>query len=104
MLQGEIEVTFRGQSSVLRAGETANVPANAPHFFRNVSSRAARLLCICSPAGQEEFFLAVGDRVESSTAPPPQLDEAAKRERIAKAIELAPRYRTELLLPEADAA
>ena len=33
MLEGEIEVTFRGQSSPLRAGETANVPANAPHLF-----------------------------------------------------------------------
>lgn len=100
MLDGEIEVTFRGQSSRLRAGETANVPANAPHFFRNVSDRPARMLCICSPAGQEEFFLAVGDRVPSRTSPPPELDEDEQQKRVAKAIELAPRYRTELLIPD----
>src|SRR6202035_631786 len=60
ILEGEIEVTFRGLQSILRTGETANIPANAPHHFRNVSQRTARLLCLCSPAGQEEFFLSVG--------------------------------------------
>lgn len=35
ILEGEIEVTFRGAKSVVRAGETANIPANAPHQFRN---------------------------------------------------------------------
>ena len=37
ILDGEIEVTFRGAKSVVRAGETANIPANAPHHFRNAS-------------------------------------------------------------------
>ncbi|MDP9256899.1 MAG: cupin domain-containing protein [Actinomycetota bacterium] len=99
ILEGEIEVGFRGETSLVRTGETVNVPANAPHFFRNVSDQAARLLCTCSPPGQEEFFLAVGDRVGSRTAPPPQLDDAARAERMARAVELAPRYRTELLKP-----
>src|SRR5437588_7523954 len=75
LLEGEIEVTFRGAKSVVRAGETANIPANAPHQFHNKSERPARLLCMCSPAGQEEFFMAVGIRVASRTAPPPKLDE-----------------------------
>src|ERR1700704_2659503 len=39
VLEGEIEVTFRGTKSVVRAGETANIPANAPHHFRNASER-----------------------------------------------------------------
>jgi quercetin dioxygenase-like cupin family protein len=99
ILEGEIEVTFRGEASLVRAGETVNVPANAPHSFRNPSAQAARLLCTCSPAGQEEFFLAVGDRVTNRTAPPPHLDDAAIAERRARAEELAPRYRTELLKP-----
>jgi hypothetical protein len=30
---------------------------------------------------------------------PPQLDDAARAERMARALEPAPRYRTELLLP-----
>lgn len=98
LLDGEIEFNFRGAKQVARAGETVNIPANAPHSFRNVSDRPARLLCVCSPAGQDEFFLAVGDRVATRTSPPPKLDDAAKAERMKKAAALAAQYRTELLM------
>jgi uncharacterized cupin superfamily protein len=98
VLDGEIEVTFRGVSVVATAGETINVPANAPHVVRNVSERPARLLCLCSPAGQEEFFEEVGVPVAHRTEAPPALDDAATNAFIAKAIALAPKYRTELLL------
>jgi quercetin dioxygenase-like cupin family protein len=99
ILEGEIELTFRGEASIARAGETVNVPANAPHSFRNVGDRPARLLCMCTPAGQERFFAAVGDPVASRTAPPPTLNEAERAERRARAVALAPEYRTELLGP-----
>src|ERR1700733_7403658 len=39
ILEGEIEATFRGEQSVLRAGETIHIPANAPHSFVNASSQ-----------------------------------------------------------------
>jgi quercetin dioxygenase-like cupin family protein len=100
ILDGEIELTFRGVSAIAMAGETINVPANAPHVFRNVSERPARLLCLCSPAGQEQFFKEVGVPVAHRTEAPPPLDEAATGAFIAKAIALAPKYRTELLLDE----
>jgi quercetin dioxygenase-like cupin family protein len=99
VLDGEIELTFRGARSVARVGETVNIPANAPHAFRNASERPARLLCMCAPAGQEQFFLAIGDPVPTRTAPPPKLTEAEQAERRAKAAALAPQFRTELLLP-----
>jgi quercetin dioxygenase-like cupin family protein len=99
VLEGEIELTFRGATSTARAGQTVNVPANAPHAFRNASDQPARLLCMCSPAGQEEFFMAIGIPLSSRTEPPPALDEAGSAEFRAKAEELAPRYRTELLPP-----
>src|SRR6202050_2363615 len=35
VLDGEVEVTFRSESITARAGETINVPANAPHGLRN---------------------------------------------------------------------
>jgi quercetin dioxygenase-like cupin family protein len=98
VLDGEIELTFRGASAVATAGDTINVPANAPHVFRNVSERPARLLCLCSPAGQEEFFKEVGVPVAHRTEAPPALDDAATKAFVAKAIALAPKYRTELLL------
>jgi quercetin dioxygenase-like cupin family protein len=97
--EGEIELTFRGDKSVARAGETVNIPANAPHVFTNSTEQPARLLCMCSPAGQEEFFMAVGEPVASRTEPPSELDDAAHAAFMAKALSLAPKYRTELLLP-----
>ena len=100
VLDGEVRVTFRGQTIVARAGETINVPANAPHSFTNAGDTPSRLLCMCAPAGQEEFFKEVGVPVAHRTEAPPALDDAATRAFIAKAIALAPKYRTELLLGE----
>jgi quercetin dioxygenase-like cupin family protein len=97
VVEGEIEMTFRGDRSVARAGETVHIPANAPHQFHNSSGQAARLLCICSPAGQERFFMDVGVPIASRTAAPPKLDETAQGAFLAKAKALAPKYRTELL-------
>lgn len=99
ILEGEIEFTFRGARSIGRAGETLNIPANAPHSFKNAATKPARLLCLCAPAGQDEFFLLVGDRVDHPTAPPPKLSETEKAERRRKAEALAPQFRTELLKP-----
>jgi quercetin dioxygenase-like cupin family protein len=99
ILEGEIEATLRGQQSVLRAGETINIPANAPHSFVNASREPARLLCICAPAGQEEFFAQVGVPVLNRTAAPPRLDAVEQAAFIKKSLELTPKYRTELLQP-----
>src|SRR5271165_7160989 len=73
IIDGEIDFTFRGETRTAAAGTTVNVPSNAPHAFRNTSGKAARLLCMCTPAGLEEFFLAVGVPVESRTSPAPRL-------------------------------
>src|SRR3954471_537146 len=57
VLEGTVEVMFRGVKSTVGVGETVSIPANAPHAFKNVSSKPARLLCTVSPAGEDEFFL-----------------------------------------------
>lgn len=99
ILAGKIELTFRGVRSVAQAGETVNIPANAPHSFKNLSKEPARLLCMASPAGLDEFFKLVGDKVKSRTAPPPNLSETEKADRRRKAESLAPQFRTVLLKP-----
>ena len=99
VLEGEIAASFRGETTTVRAGETINIPANAPHAFKNASDRPARMLCLCSPAGQEELFLAIGVLVAGRTTPPPKPSEAEQKTMQAKAEALAPRYRTELLKP-----
>ena len=97
LLEGEVEFTFRGQTMNIPQGATVNIPANAPHQSRNISGRTVHLLCMCTPAGQEEFFAQVGDCVASRNSPPPQLSKEEQAERGKKATELAPHYRTEML-------
>lgn len=97
LLEGKMEATFRGVKSIVKAGETVNIPANAPHQFHNASDQPVRLLCICAPAGQEKFFAEVGVLVPTRTTPPPKPDPAAQAEFKAKAEALAPKYRTEFL-------
>ena len=97
VLEGEMEATFRGQKSRVRAGDTINIPSNAPHQFHNTSAEPVRMLCICSPAGQENFFREVGVPVATRTTPPPKLDPKEQAAFIDKVKALAPRYRTELL-------
>jgi len=99
LLEGEIELTFRGQKSVAQAGATVNIPSNAPHQFHNPSSSPARMTCICSPAGIDQFFAEVGVPVATRTTPPPPLNEKQMGEFLRKATALAPKYRTELLGP-----
>ncbi|MFI5937441.1 cupin domain-containing protein [Actinoplanes sp. NPDC051494] len=97
VLEGELEFTFRGEKHLVRAGSTVNIPANAPHNFRNVSGAPARMLCMCTPAGQDEYFLRIGTPVTGWDAPAPRLtadEQAAQR---ARAADLAATYRSEFL-------
>jgi uncharacterized cupin superfamily protein len=97
VLEGEIELTFQGVTLTTGAGGTGNIPANAPHQFQNKSRNVARLLCLCAPAGQDEFFLEVGVRVATRTTPAPKLSESEQKAFMEKSSALAPKYRTELL-------
>ena len=97
VLDGEIEVTLRGTTARAVAGETVNVPANAPHAFRNVTDGPVRLLCMVSPAGLEEFFAAFAPEVDSRTAPAPQLSDEEQAERMGRAEALTERFRIEML-------
>ncbi len=97
LLDGEIEVTFRGRKSIVRVGETINVPSNAPHQFHNSSSRPARMICICAPAENDKFFQEVGVPVATRTTPPPSLDEKQMVDFLERVRAIAPKYHTELL-------
>jgi quercetin dioxygenase-like cupin family protein len=99
VLDGQVQVTFRGKTIVAKAGETINVPANAPHSFTNASGAPARLLCLCAPAGQEEFFTLVGQPVATRTEAPPPLSPDEQAAFIARSRSLVPQFKTELLPP-----
>jgi uncharacterized cupin superfamily protein len=93
---GELQAIFRGEKRIVRAGETVHIPANARHQFHDHSSKPVRMLCICSPAGYEEFFKGIGTPV-ARTTPPPKVDAAQEAAFFKKVMERAPKYRTELL-------
>ena len=97
LLEGEMEATFRGKKSTVHAGDTLNIPANAPHQFHNASTGPVRMLCICSPAGQKKFFIEVCVPVATRTTPPPKLNEKEETAFVQKVMVLAPQYRTEIL-------
>ena len=97
LLEGELQVTFRGQKSIARAGDTVNIPSNAPHQFHNSGSRAVRMICICSPAGNDRFFQEIGVPVATRTTAPPRLDGKQMAEFLEKVRAIAPKYHTELL-------
>ncbi|GAA1782796.1 nitroreductase/quinone reductase family protein [Streptomonospora arabica] len=94
VLEGEIEITFRGETTTVREGETVNIPARAPHFFRNASGRNARMLCAVTPPGLEDYFSRWGEPLSGRTTPP---DPAQTAERLRTAVELGPEYAIENL-------
>lgn len=97
ILSGEIEFTFRGTTTTARQGTTVNIPANAPHNFRNSSGAPAHMLCMCTPAGQDEYFIRVGDRLAGPNDAPPALTPEEAAERGDNAARLAAEYRTEFV-------
>ena len=98
LLEGELEFTFRGKTQTVAAPMTVNIPANAPHVFKNTSGKTVHMLCMCTPAGQEEFFMAIGLPIASRDAKPPKPSPAEQAAKGKLAKELAPTYHTELLI------
>ena len=57
VLEGSLDVFKDGAWATLRPGETASVPAGAPHTFRNDGDELAKILIRFRPPGRsEEFF------------------------------------------------
>ena len=100
VLEGSLEVHVRGLPPVrLEAGESANIPANAAHSFRNPAQVPARLLCTVAPSGLEKYFAEFGDPVPTRTSPAPPLSDAERKERRQRAIAKAPEYGMEIFPP-----
>lgn len=100
VLEGSLEVHVRDLPPVrLQVGESANIPANAPHSFRNPGDVPARLLCTVVPSGLEKFFAEFGDPVPTRTSPAPPLSDAEREDRLRRALAKAPDYGMEILPP-----
>jgi quercetin dioxygenase-like cupin family protein len=60
VVSGEMAVEIDGEERIVRAGETAHVPAGAVHSSANAAPDALRRVVIFSPGGMERFFLEAG--------------------------------------------
>jgi hypothetical protein len=86
VLEGEIEVTFRGMKTIIRADETINISANAPHQFQNKSGQTGETAMPLLTGRTGRVFQ--GSRRSRRNAPPP-LDEEAEAGFVAKVKALA---------------
>ncbi len=76
VLEGSYELHVGDERRTVSAGAYAILPRDVPHGFRNVAPAPSRLLCVITPGGLEEYFLAV-----AKCPPPPnpiQLAELAR--------------------------
>ena len=98
VVEGEIELFFRDERVRAPAGTAVNVPANAPHMFKNRSDTAARVLNVVAPAGLDQFFVEGGVQVPTTAAPKlPDAETEAQKRRMA---EIAERFGVEFLPPD----
>jgi hypothetical protein len=97
LLESEIDFIFRGEKHAVlerrNRPRSGQCPASISQLLAVCSKNALHLL----PAGPEKFFLELGVPVATRTASPPKPDEVGRAACVAKAIALAPKYRTELL-------
>jgi mannose-6-phosphate isomerase-like protein (cupin superfamily) len=82
VLEGEMTFYVPGAEKTCRPGESAFGPMGVPHTHRVISPAPARIAEVNSPAGFEEFLIAVGQpaaTLELPTLPaePPDLDRIA---------------------------
>lgn len=57
ILEGEMEFTVEGTTSLLRAGDTIFLPRQVPHSFKVVGTQNARAIITIVPSGIEDMFL-----------------------------------------------
>lgn len=69
VLSGELDVTVAGETTRLKPGGFAHVPANTPHEYRNVTD--AHFLTIVTKGNAAEFFKEVANEVEMT---PPDIE------------------------------
>ncbi len=61
VLEGELEVTVGGETTVLKAGDLAFGPRGVPHSWKTVGTGKTRVLLTAYPSGIEKMFGEIGE-------------------------------------------
>jgi quercetin dioxygenase-like cupin family protein len=70
MLEGEVRLHIAGEERALGAGGIAIIPRGVPHAFM-VTTPAARMLCLQTPGGGEEFYRHASEPAGTGEPPAP---------------------------------
>jgi len=92
ILAGELTVWVADQRVQATAGSYVYIPQGTVHCYKNESQNVVTMLASMTPAGFEQFLIAIGDETDGSDTAPPVTPQM-----IEEAIRLAPKYRMEVL-------
>lgn len=87
LLEGEVRLHVAGVEQVLGQGGIAIIPRGVPHAFM-VTSPTARMLCLQTPGGGEEFFRQASDPAGAGVPPPPDFARVREAAAATGAIEI----------------
>ncbi|TDS16717.1 cupin domain [Maribacter caenipelagi] len=74
VVEGEVEITIDGESTVLKAGDIAFAPKGFPHAWKVVGTEKAKMITSALPAGIELMF----QELSELPAGPPDFEKVAK--------------------------
>lgn len=87
VLEGSVELRTKTQRIAAQQGAVVTIPVDGPvHSFKNLSDAPARLLCIVTPAGLDEFFKEAGRPLIADEQPAGPLSDEEKEKIKAAAI------------------
>ena len=93
ILSGALSVWTEGQKTVVGTGSYVYIPQGLVHAWKNESDEPVRFLTSVTPAGFEQFFVAIGQVVSEALPTPPALTP----EMIDTAMRLAPDFHMEVV-------
>jgi quercetin dioxygenase-like cupin family protein len=98
VLEGQVELKSETQTYVAKKGAIVTIPFDGPvHCFKNTGNTEAKLLCIVTPAGLDDFFREIGTPLAFGEQPK---QVAVSEEQKQKMNEIAVRYGQKLYPPD----
>lgn len=97
VLEGEVELKSMTQTYIAKKGAIVTIPFDGPvHSFKNTGDTQAKLLCIVTPAGLDDFFREIGTPISFGKIPEGGVSDEQKE----KMKEAAVRYGQKLYPPD----
>ena len=68
VIEGEMEFVVNGETKIVKAGESLEIPPNTVHTFNNKSDQPCKWVDIHNPKGFLDFFDTIGIPIEEENA------------------------------------